>query len=31
MCIEARKLELPGGKIDVVGFIVDLGHLLNVH
>ena len=27
----ARKLERPGGKIDVVGSTVDLEHLVNGH
>ena len=27
----ARKRERPGGKIDVLGSTIDLGHLLNGH
>ena len=26
-----RKLDRPGGKIDIVGSTVDLGHVLNGH
>ena len=29
--VVARKLERPGGKIDVVGCIADLGHLQSGH